>query len=182
MLSTFIIKVSYKVFRYCASGPRGLYSRIVNFCRTKAGLASKWGRMSPAVYWWYQNQSSYVEGPHAMSHDVARKLTDYTHTHYHVLRQHSAKICRGAASGNVFGQLCVHMYCTLDCTVLSEIKDDTSFFAWFPSHLKIDHALTTTLIEVLWTFLVKYYLCMLCCAVNVCQKISSMSHVVIRRS
>ena len=52
---TLIIKVSSKLFRYCASGPRGLCSRIVSFCRTEAGLTSKCGRISPADYWWYQN-------------------------------------------------------------------------------------------------------------------------------
>ena len=52
-------------------GTRGLCSRIVNFCRTEAGLTSKWGRILPAVYWWHQNPSSYVIGRRATSRDVA---------------------------------------------------------------------------------------------------------------
>ena len=36
---------------YCVSGPGELHSKIVNFCRTEAGLPSKWGRILPAVYW-----------------------------------------------------------------------------------------------------------------------------------
>ena len=44
----FITKECLKEFRYCASGPG--CSKIVNFCRTEAGLTSKWGRISPAVY------------------------------------------------------------------------------------------------------------------------------------
>ena len=63
------------------SGPRVLRSRIVNFCRTEAGLTSKWGRISPAVYWWHQNQSSYVVRSHTVSLDVAEKLADHAHTH-----------------------------------------------------------------------------------------------------
>ena len=37
-------------------GPNGQCSKIVNFNRTEAGLTSKWGRISPAVQWCYQNQ------------------------------------------------------------------------------------------------------------------------------
>ena len=52
-------------FEYCASGPG--YSKIVKFCRTEAGLTSKWGRISPAVY---QNQSRYIVKHHATLRDV----------------------------------------------------------------------------------------------------------------
>ena len=54
----FVIKECLKEFRYCASGLGS--SKIVNFCRTEAGLTSKWGRISQAVYWWHQNRSSYI--------------------------------------------------------------------------------------------------------------------------
>ena len=37
----FIIKESSKKFWYCASCPRGQCFKIVNFCRTEAGLTSK---------------------------------------------------------------------------------------------------------------------------------------------
>ena len=36
-------------------------SKIVNFDRTEAGLSSKLGRISPAVQWFYQNQSICTE-------------------------------------------------------------------------------------------------------------------------
>ena len=56
-------------------------SRIVNFRRTEASLTVKWGRISPAVYWWYKIQSSYVVRRHSTSRDVAEKLADYPHPH-----------------------------------------------------------------------------------------------------
>ena len=45
-----IINECLKEFRYCVRGPG--CSKIVNFV--------VWGRISPAVYWWHQNQSSYI--------------------------------------------------------------------------------------------------------------------------
>ena len=39
-------------------GPKGQCSKIVNFNRTEAGLTSKWGRILPAVQWFYQKQSN----------------------------------------------------------------------------------------------------------------------------
>ena len=33
-------------------------SKIANFIRTEAGLTSKWGRISVAVQWCYQNPSN----------------------------------------------------------------------------------------------------------------------------
>ena len=32
-------------------------SKMVNFDHKEAGLTSKWGRISPAIQWCYQNQS-----------------------------------------------------------------------------------------------------------------------------
>ena len=43
------------------------YSKIVNFDRTEAGLTSKWGRISAAVQWGYENQSNYTVQRRAMS-------------------------------------------------------------------------------------------------------------------
>ena len=34
--------------------------KIANFDRTEASLTSKWGRISPAFHWCYQNQSNYI--------------------------------------------------------------------------------------------------------------------------
>ena len=84
-----MIKQSSKKFRYFAIGPRGLCFEIVNFCRTEAGLTSKWGRISPAVYWWHQNQSRYIVWRCATSRGVAKKLADHspTHTQSHIWRQ-----------------------------------------------------------------------------------------------
>ena len=39
-------------------GPNRQCSKIVNFNRTEAGLTSKWGRISPAVQWCYQDSSN----------------------------------------------------------------------------------------------------------------------------
>ena len=47
------------------------YSKIVNFDLTEAGLTSKWGKISPAVQWCYQNQSNYTVQRCASSYDVA---------------------------------------------------------------------------------------------------------------
>ena len=60
-----------------SSGPRGLCFKIVNFCRTETGLTSKWGRNSPAVYWWHQNQSRYIVRRCATWSGVAKKLADH---------------------------------------------------------------------------------------------------------
>ena len=46
-------------------------SKIVNFDRTEAGLTSKWGRISPAVQWCYQNQSNYTVRRRTSSYDEA---------------------------------------------------------------------------------------------------------------
>ena len=72
--------------------PGSLFSKIVNLCRTEAGLTSKWGKILPEVYWCHQIQSIYTVGHCVMSRGVAGKLADYTHTHrqYYVLRQHAA--------------------------------------------------------------------------------------------
>ena len=57
--------------------------KIVNFCRTEAGLTSKWGRILLSVYWWYQNQPSYTVGRRATSRDVAKCFwkIGWLHTH-----------------------------------------------------------------------------------------------------
>ena len=54
--------------------------KIVNFCRTEAGLTSKWGRISPTVYWGHQNQSSYVVQRRAASHDRIKVFCLHTHS------------------------------------------------------------------------------------------------------
>ena len=44
-----------------------ILSKIFNFDRTEAGLTSKWGRISPAVQWCYQNQSNCIVCRHMTS-------------------------------------------------------------------------------------------------------------------
>ena len=75
----FLTKVCLKEFRYGASGPG--CSKIFIFCRTEAGLTSKWGRISPAIYWGHQSQSTYIEGCRETSRDVSGKLADHAHIH-----------------------------------------------------------------------------------------------------
>ena len=53
--------------------PNGQCSKIVNFNRTEAGLTSKWGRISPAVQWCYQNQSNCIIRRCTTSGDVAKR-------------------------------------------------------------------------------------------------------------
>ena len=68
-----------KEFRYGANGP--WCSKIVNFCRTEAGLTSKWGRISPAVYWWHQKQCSYiVQCRRATSRNGIKVFSLHTHS------------------------------------------------------------------------------------------------------
>ena len=66
-----------KEFKYWASGTGGLFSKIIHFCCTEAGLRSKWVRISPPAFWWHQNQSSYIVTRRATLLNVAGKLADY---------------------------------------------------------------------------------------------------------
>ena len=50
--------------------------KIVNFCCTEAGLTSKGGRISPAVYWCHWIQSTDIVERYVMSRGVAGKLAD----------------------------------------------------------------------------------------------------------
>ena len=54
---------------------------MVYIQRTEAGLTSKWGRISPAVYWGHQNQYSYIVRRCTTSCGVAKKLADHSLTH-----------------------------------------------------------------------------------------------------
>ena len=55
-------------------------SKIVNFNRTEAGLTSKWGRISPAAQWRYQNQSNCIVKRCMTSGDVTKKFGTHTET------------------------------------------------------------------------------------------------------
>ena len=55
-------------------------SKMVNFNRTEAGLTSKWGRISPAVQWCYQNQSNCILQRCTTSGNVAKKFVTHTET------------------------------------------------------------------------------------------------------
>ena len=72
-----------KEFRYCVSGP--VCSKIIIFCHTEAGLTSKCGRISPKVYWWHQNQSSYIVRCLATSRNGIKVFGLYTHSPTHPL-------------------------------------------------------------------------------------------------
>ena len=54
----FNIIIIFQFIIICEIGSNERCSKIVNFNRTEAGLTSKWGRISPAVQWCYQNQSN----------------------------------------------------------------------------------------------------------------------------
>ena len=61
------------------------------FYRTEAGLTAKWGRISPAVQWCYQNQSNctttyYVERRHF-------KICYQRDTHTHMQVQGHTQAC-----------------------------------------------------------------------------------------
>ena len=53
---------------------------MVNFDHTEAGLTSKWGRISPAVQWCYQNQSNCIIQRCTTSGNVAKKFVTHTET------------------------------------------------------------------------------------------------------
>ena len=85
----FITNECLKEYWYGASGPG--CSKLVNFCRTEAGLTSKWGRISPAVYWWHQKQCSYIVRRRATSRNGIKVFGLHTHaltySQSHVWRQ-----------------------------------------------------------------------------------------------
>ena len=66
------------------------FPKIAHFQLSDAGLTSKWVRISPAVFWLHQNQSSYVIRRCATSRNVAEKFADYAHTHT-ILRMEAAR-------------------------------------------------------------------------------------------
>ena len=51
-----------------------VFSKIVNFDRIEAGLTSKWGRISPADQWCYQNQFNCTVRRRTTSRDIAKKF------------------------------------------------------------------------------------------------------------
>ena len=47
----------------------------------KLVLTSKWGRISPAVQWYYQNQTNCIVQQYVTSGDIAKKFVTHRHTH-----------------------------------------------------------------------------------------------------
>ena len=92
------IKECLKEFRYRVRGH--VCSKIVIFCCTEAGLTSKWGRISPEVYWWHQNQSSYNVRRSATSRDGIKVFCLHTHPYspIHPFTHSLTKSCMEAST------------------------------------------------------------------------------------
>ena len=62
-------------------------------------IAQKWGRISPAVYWWHQNQSSYNIRRCTPLFSVAKKICwPQTHAQMHTCTRTRTKSCMEAGT------------------------------------------------------------------------------------
>ena len=86
-------------------GPSGLSSKIINFHRTEGYCTKKWGKILPAVQWYYNKYSNYIVRRCTTSRDVSYIYTEKLYIHPTYLM-----VCFQLTHYRKFVQtLCTHM-------------------------------------------------------------------------